>query len=92
MTNLEWNARHPFYIYPSVKTNQLLIDTLLEGGNYHTWSREVRRSLGSKNKLYFVHDNTRIEKPKNGDKFYESMNQTIRQRACCGWTKLRRYG
>lgn len=55
---------------------------------------EVRRSLGSKKKLCFIIDSTRIEKPKIGDKLYDarrqandmviswlvkSMNSTIRQ-------------
>lgn len=67
MSNIEWNVHNPFYIHPSENLNQMLTDE-----NYHTWCREVKRTLGSKNKLCFILDNTGIERPKPGDKLYDA--------------------
>lgn len=44
---------HSIYIYPSESTHQVLSKVLLEGSNYHTWSREVKRCLGSKKEIMF---------------------------------------
>lgn len=52
-----------------------MADTLLEGGNYHIRSRKVKRSLGLKNKICFILDDTGIAKPKYGDKLYDSSKQ-----------------
>lgn len=71
MANIEWNFHPPFYIHPSESSYQMLADVPLTGDNYHSWSREVRRSLGSKNKLCFILDDTGIEKAKLGDNMYD---------------------
>lgn len=64
MTSLEWNVNHSFYIHPSENPNKLLSESLLIRG--------VRRTVGAKNKMYFILENTSIEKPKLGDKLYDA--------------------
>lgn len=71
MTGLEWNIHYPYYIYPSESTTQSLSNMILEGGNHHSWNRDIKRSLGSKSKLCFIIDNPAIVKPKFGDKLYD---------------------
>lgn len=75
MASMEWGIHHLFYIPPSESTNQMLSNNLLVGGNCHSWSREARRSLGSKNKLYFIDDILGIVKPSVGDKLYDYWKQ-----------------
>lgn len=61
----------------------MLYDVPLTRGNYHTWSAEVQRSLGSKNKLCFILDSIGIVKPKPGDKLFDAWN-----RSSHGWLDL----
>lgn len=74
-TDLEWNVHHPFYIHLSESTNQILAEVLLDGGNYDTWSKEVKRSLGSMNKLYYIYEFHSMPKPNFGDKLYAALRQ-----------------
>lgn len=60
MVELEWNIYHPFHIHSGKSTHQVLSEVLLEGSNYYTWSREVKRSLDSKNKLCFIVHNSNV--------------------------------
>lgn len=73
----------------------MLSEAVLEGGvNYHAWSREVRRSLGSKNELCFIGEekpSVKIPKPRDQlfdywrqandmviSRLHKSMNETIK--------------
>lgn len=62
-------------MHSSESPNQMLSDVPLTRGNYRTWSREVRRSIGLKNKLCFILDNSDITKTKLGDKLFDSWKQ-----------------
>lgn len=43
----------------------MLSEVVLEGGaNYHIWSREIRRSLGLKNKLCLIEEKPSVKVPK----------------------------
>lgn len=63
------------YIHPSESPNKSLAKAPLNGGNYYTWSREVRRTLGSKNKLCFINGKTTVVIPKFGEKYFDAWKQ-----------------
>ncbi|KAF1880154.1 hypothetical protein Lal_00022283 [Lupinus albus] len=46
--------QNPFYLHPGENPGIPLVTPPLDGTNYHTWSRSMRRVLSSKNKLKFV--------------------------------------
>ncbi|XP_028181379.1 uncharacterized protein LOC114368257 [Glycine soja] len=58
------NASNPLYIHPNESPSTILASPLLSDGNYHSWSRAMKMSLLTKNKLGFV-DGTIAEPPKN---------------------------
>ena len=43
----------PYFLHPNESPAPVLIYTLLNGSNYHAWSRAMKMSLLSKNKLTF---------------------------------------
>ncbi|KAJ8620020.1 hypothetical protein MRB53_028549 [Persea americana] len=48
------NYSNPFYLHPSNNPGNVLIPSLLDGDNYHTWSRAMQMALTAKNKLGFI--------------------------------------
>ena len=44
----------PYFLHPNESPALVLVSTLLNGSNYHAWSRAMKMSLLSKNKLKFV--------------------------------------
>lgn len=53
----------------------MLSKVVLDGGNYHTWSREVKKSLRSKNELCFIEEKPSIKILKLGDKLFDAWRQ-----------------
>jgi len=58
------------YIHPSENPATCLVSPVLDGNNYHSWSRAMETALSAKNKLEFV-DGT-LSEPKREDKDYAS--------------------
>lgn len=48
------NPSSPYYIHPSEGPNSVSITPVLNGTNYHSWSRAIRMALISKNKMAFL--------------------------------------
>ncbi|KAE9593077.1 putative gag-polypeptide of LTR copia-type [Lupinus albus] len=44
----------PYYMPPSENPGAILVSNILNGDNYHSWSRAMAMSLKSKNKLFFI--------------------------------------
>ncbi|GKU93721.1 hypothetical protein SLEP1_g7289 [Rubroshorea leprosula] len=44
----------PYYLHPSDDPGRILVTTLLNGDNYHTWRRAMQNALYAKNKIGFV--------------------------------------
>ncbi|XP_019440938.1 PREDICTED: uncharacterized protein LOC109346011 [Lupinus angustifolius] len=45
---------NPYYLHPGENPGAILTTPPLDGINYHSWSRAMRRALSSKNKFKFV--------------------------------------
>ncbi|XP_019455164.1 PREDICTED: uncharacterized protein LOC109356294 [Lupinus angustifolius] len=45
---------NPYYLHPGENPGAILTTPPLDGSNYHSWSRAMRRALSSKNKIKFV--------------------------------------
>ncbi|QHO60264.1 uncharacterized protein DS421_3g105980 [Arachis hypogaea] len=60
----------PFYLHPSEAPGISLTDLLLINSNYHSWSRSVKISPKSKNKLKFI-DGT-LMKPEEDNPLFEA--------------------
>lgn len=75
MENLEWNIHHPFDIHPSESPNQPLAKVVQHGGHFLIWSRDVRRSLYSKNKLCLIEESSVVITPKFCEKHYDAWKQ-----------------
>ena len=48
------NTSNAFYLHPSENPSLILVSPLLDGKNYHLWSRSMRLALSLKNKLGFI--------------------------------------
>ncbi|XP_068464261.1 uncharacterized protein [Phaseolus vulgaris] len=48
------NPSSPYYLHLGENPRMVLINVQLDAGNYHTWSRGMKRALLSKNKHKFV--------------------------------------
>ncbi|XP_019435943.1 PREDICTED: uncharacterized protein LOC109342409 [Lupinus angustifolius] len=48
------NPRNPFFLHPGDNPGAILVSTPLDGTNYNSWSRSMKRALLSKNKFKFV--------------------------------------
>ncbi|XP_019420684.1 PREDICTED: uncharacterized protein LOC109330868 [Lupinus angustifolius] len=57
------NPINAYYLHPGENPGAILVSPPLEGGNYHSWSRAMRRALSSKNKLKFVDGSIRVPSP-----------------------------
>ena len=44
----------PYYVHPSDGPSSISITPVLNGSNYHSWARSMRRALGGKMKFDFV--------------------------------------
>jgi hypothetical protein len=44
----------PFFVHPSDGPSSVKVTPVLNGANYHAWSRSMRRALGAKLKLEFI--------------------------------------
>ncbi|KAK2398067.1 hypothetical protein QL285_059572 [Trifolium repens] len=44
----------PFYVHPGDGPSFVTVTPLLNGSNYHSWSRSMKRALGAKAKLDFI--------------------------------------
>lgn len=75
MTDMDWNINHLFYIHLSKSPNQSLAKVPLNGGNYHTWKREVSKTLGSKNKFCFIDKKSPVVIPNFGEKHFDAWKQ-----------------
>ncbi|GLT64494.1 hypothetical protein SLA2020_369830 [Shorea laevis] len=60
----------PYYLHPSDDPGRILVTTLLNGDNYHTWRRVMQNALYAKNKIGFV-DGT-LEKPETTSSQYQA--------------------
>ncbi|GAU50785.1 hypothetical protein TSUD_192210 [Trifolium subterraneum] len=45
---------NPFYVHPSDGPSSVKVTPLLDGSNYHSWARSMRRALGAKLKFEFI--------------------------------------
>ncbi|XP_068463884.1 uncharacterized protein [Phaseolus vulgaris] len=59
------NPSSPNYLHPGENPRMVLINVQLDGGNYHAWSRGMKRALLSKNKHKFVDGSILITKTVN---------------------------
>jgi hypothetical protein len=44
----------PFFVHPGDGPSSVTVTPVLNGSNYHSWARAMRRALGAKMKLEFV--------------------------------------
>jgi hypothetical protein len=44
----------PYFVHPSDGPSSVIVKPLLNGANYHSWARAMRRALGGKMKFEFV--------------------------------------
>jgi len=64
------NPSSPYYLHPGENPGMILINIQLNGTNYHTWSRAMKRALLSKNKLKLIDGS--LDMPKQGTSLYEA--------------------
>ncbi|GKV20621.1 hypothetical protein SLEP1_g30721 [Rubroshorea leprosula] len=64
------NQDSPYYLHPSDYPGRILVTTLLNGDNYHTWRRAMQNALYAKNKIGLV-DGT-LEKPETTSPQYQA--------------------
>ncbi|KAF1866792.1 hypothetical protein Lal_00018177 [Lupinus albus] len=48
------NPTSPYYLHPDENPGFILVSPPFDGGNYHSWSRSMKRALLDKNKFKFV--------------------------------------
>ncbi|GAU26486.1 hypothetical protein TSUD_294550 [Trifolium subterraneum] len=47
-------SQNPYYVHPNESTTAALVSPLLDGKNYHAWSRSMMKAVIMKNKLRFM--------------------------------------
>jgi len=52
--NDQQNPSNAYYLHPGEIPTMILIMSHLDGSNYYSWSRAMKRALLSKNKFKFV--------------------------------------
>src|ERR1044072_2917840 len=62
------NPSSPYFVHPSENPGAILVTPPLDGNNYHSWARSMRRALLAKNKFRFVDPTFAI--PDNFDPLY----------------------
>jgi hypothetical protein len=45
---------NPYFVHPSDGPSSVTVSPVLDGSNYHSWARSMRRALGGKMKFEFV--------------------------------------
>ena len=58
----------PYYLHPNEMPGALMVSLILNGRNYHSWSRSMRMALKAKTKLQFI-DGT-IARPNRDDALF----------------------
>ncbi|GAU26487.1 hypothetical protein TSUD_294560 [Trifolium subterraneum] len=53
-------SQNPYYVHPNESGTAALVTPLLDGKNYHSWSRSFMKGVIMKNKLRFLDDRVRI--------------------------------
>jgi hypothetical protein len=48
------NHSSPYFVHPSDGPSSVSVSPVLDGSNYHSWARSMRRALGGKMKFEFV--------------------------------------
>ncbi|XP_019415302.1 PREDICTED: uncharacterized protein LOC109326873 [Lupinus angustifolius] len=69
-TDTSQDPRSPYYLHPGESPGAVLVSPPLNGTNYHSWSRAMRRALSSKNKFKFV--NGVIKTPQETDAIFDA--------------------
>ncbi|XP_019414617.1 PREDICTED: uncharacterized protein LOC109326386 [Lupinus angustifolius] len=64
------DIQNPYYLHRGESPGAVLVTPPLDGSNYHTWSRAMKRALLSKNKFKFV--NGSIKPPSEVDPEYDT--------------------
>jgi hypothetical protein len=63
-------SQNPFYVHPSENPALPLVNPVLDGKNYHSWSRSMRKAIIMKNKLRFLDGSSPM--PADYDPNYEA--------------------
>ena len=63
----------PYYLHPNEMPGALMVSPILNGRNYHSWSRSMRMALKAKTKLQFI-DGT-IAKPNRDDALFPAWDR-----------------
>lgn len=50
----------PYFVHPSDGPSSVTVYPVLDGSNYHSWARSMRRTLGGKMKFEFVDGSIRL--------------------------------
>lgn len=69
-TDPSQNPTSPYYFHPGENLGAVLVSPPLNGTNYYHWSKAIKRTLSSKNKLKFI--NGVILQPSSNDPLYDS--------------------
>ncbi|GAU35284.1 hypothetical protein TSUD_274860 [Trifolium subterraneum] len=56
-------SQNPFYIHPNESATAALVQPLLDGKNYHSWSRSFMKAVIMKNKLRFLNGSCVMPEP-----------------------------
>lgn len=64
------NPNSPYYLHPGENPGSVLVSPALNGSNFYNWSKAMRRTLSSKNKIKFI--NGSLPPPPESDPLYES--------------------
>ncbi|PNX72865.1 hypothetical protein L195_g028762, partial [Trifolium pratense] len=62
-------TQSPYYLHPSENPGSVLISLQLNNINYHSWSRNMKRALISKNKIKFI--NGKLPAPEEDDPMFD---------------------
>ncbi|PNX62979.1 hypothetical protein L195_g053274, partial [Trifolium pratense] len=62
-------TQSPYYLHPSENPSSVLISLQLNNTNYHSWSRNMKRALISKNKFKFI--NGKLPAPEEDDPMFD---------------------
>ncbi|KAK2414501.1 hypothetical protein QL285_037087 [Trifolium repens] len=62
-------SQNPYYVHPNESATAALVSSLLDGKNYHAWSRSMMKAVIMKNKLRFLDGSCPI--PDDFDPTYE---------------------
>jgi hypothetical protein len=61
MSSSTFSDSSPYHLHHGDSPGTVLVSQLLDGDNYHTWSRSMVMALTAKNKLSFL--NSSLDKP-----------------------------